>query len=108
MDRSTPVCLISKPRQQDKDGVWRVGEETARAVFANVKSASSKEFFEGGRNGLNPQFVFTMFFYDYKGESVVEYGDARYGVYRTYRRGSDIIELHAERKGGTNRVQRDD
>ena len=103
MDRSTPIRLIATPQTQDDSGVWRSGEETARTVFANVKSASAKEFFEGGRNGLNPQFVFTMFRYDYKGESVVEYGGARYGVYRTYVKGTDTIELYAERKGGVNR-----
>lgn len=103
MDRSTPIALIGAFQTQDDCGVWR-SAETARTVFANVKSASAKEFFEGGRNGLNPQFVFTVFRYDYNGESVVEYNGARYGVYRTYDKG-DFIELHAERKGGTNRGQ---
>lgn len=104
MDRSAPIALIANTRTQDDYGVWR-SEETARTVFANVKSASAKEFFEGGRNGLNPQFVFTMFRYDYNGESVVEYDGERYGVYRTYVRGTDTIELYAQRKGGTNRAK---
>lgn len=106
MDRSTPVNLIGAERTRDANGVWRSGTETVRAAFANVKSASAKEFFEGGRNGLNPQYVFTMFRYDYHGESVVEYDGQRYAVYRTYERG-DLIELHAERKGGTNREHYD-
>lgn len=96
------IDLISAPRTKDADGVWRPGKETARTVFANVESASAKEFFEGGRNGLNPQYVFTMFLYDYNDETIVKYDGNRYGVYRTYIKG-DTIELHAERKGGTNR-----
>lgn len=103
MDRSTPIQLIKVTREKDANGVERSAVETARAVFANVKSASAKEFFEGGRNGLNPQYVFTMFLYDYDNETIVEYNGARYGVYRTYERVGDMIELHAERKGGTNR-----
>lgn len=102
MNRSALIRLISVSRQQDKNGVWQF-EENSRAVFANVKSASAHEFFEGGRNGLNPQYVFTMFAYDYRGEGVVEYDGARYGVYRTYRKSGDTVELYAERKGGTNR-----
>ena len=102
MDRSTPIELISAPRTRDGYGVLRAGEETARTVFANVKSATGTEFHDGFRNGLNPQFVFTMFRYDYDNESVVEYDGARYGVYRVWRRGGDLIELHAERKGGVN------
>ncbi|MBR4211014.1 MAG: hypothetical protein IKR84_01320 [Oscillibacter sp.] len=104
MNRSTPVELISTPREQGADGVFRAGEETARTVFANVKSASAKEFHDGFRNGLNPQFVFRMFRYDYEGESVVDYEGCRYAVYRNYTiPGTDYVELYAERKGGTNR-----
>ena len=104
MNLSSVIKLVDTPQTKDADGVWRTGAETARTVFANVKSASSKEFHEGFRNGLNPQFVFTMFLYDYKDESAVEYEGSRYSVYRTFCRGADMIELHAERKGGTNVV----
>ncbi|MBQ6987365.1 MAG: hypothetical protein IJQ25_10315 [Oscillibacter sp.] len=103
MNRSTLVALISTPRTQGVDGVWRAGEETARTVFASVKSASAKEFHDGFRNGLNPQFVFTMFRYDYEGESVIEYEGCHYAIYRAYHiPGTDYVELYAERKGGTN------
>ena len=96
------IDLISVPRAQGTDGVWRAGAETVKTVFADVKSASSTEFHNGFRNGLNPKFVFTMFRYDYDNESAVEYEGSRYSVYRTFRKGTDRIELHAERKGGTN------
>lgn len=96
------IDLISMPRTQDADGVWRTGAETARTVFADVESASATEFHNGFRNGLNPKFVFTMFHYDYNNESEVEYEGSRYSVYRTFLRGTDRIELHAERRGGTN------
>lgn len=101
MDRSNVINLISTTKTQDDYGVWH--EETAaRAVFCNVQSVTRNEFFEGGRNGLNPQYEFTVFFADYNGETIVEFEGETYAVYRTFRRRDDTLELYVERKGGTN------
>lgn len=101
MDRSNVINLISTTKEQDENGVWR---ETTnrRMVFCNVSSVTASEFFEGGRNGLNPQFRMVMFFGDYQGETILEYNGATYAIYRTYHRGTDELELYVERKGGTN------
>ena len=101
MDRSDVIKLISMNRTQDEYGRW-VATPTAKEVFCQVDSITRAEFFDGGRNGLNPELKFTMFFGDYNGESVVEYAGNTYSVYRTYLRRTDIIELYVERKGGTN------
>ena len=92
--------LITVEQTQDDYGVWRE-TETATEVFCEVGSVTRTEFFEAGRSGLNPAFVFTIFGDDYNGAEVVEFAGKRYGVYRTYRDGDDL-ELYAERKGGTN------
>lgn len=102
MDRSRVIYLISGKREQDDEGVWRKSEETRRKVFAQINSVTGSEFFEGGRNGLNPELRFTLFAYDYKGEEIVEYNGHLYGVYRTYFQRTDIIELYTEKKGGVN------
>lgn len=101
MDRSTPICLVSTAYTRDVNGVQRK-TETVRTVYANVQSVSASEFFEGGRNGLKPEYRFVMFRHDYKGEPVVTYNGVRYAVYRTYIGRNDTIELYCERKGGTN------
>lgn len=101
MDMSTVVTLIGISKTQDDYGVWRT-TETTRDVYAQVDSVTRQEFFEGGRNGLNPQYRFTMFRFDYEGETIAEYGGNRYSVYRTYIGRNDTIELYVERKGGTN------
>ena len=101
MDRSNVINLISTTKTQDDYGVWHE-ETTARAVFCNVQSVTRNEFFEGGRNGLNPQYEFTVFFADYTGETIVEFEGETYAVYRTFRRRDDTLELYVERKGGTN------
>lgn len=125
MDRSEVIKLISEYRVQDKNGVWRNTGQSVwkeeqgavitdendnsitfsqnwRKVFAQVESVSQTEFFEGGRNGLNPAYKFTIFAYDYQDERTLEYKGLTYGVYRTFRVRNDKIELFAERKGGTN------
>lgn len=101
MDRSNVLTLIGKTKTQNDYGVW-VETETSRDVFCDVSSVTRAEFFDGGRNGLNPEYVFTMFFGDYEGETVCEFNGKRYAIYRTYHAKTDVIELYAERKGGTN------
>lgn len=101
MDRSNVLTLIGTTKTQNDYGVW-VETETSRDVFCDVSSVTRQEFFDGGRNGLNPEYVFTMFFGDYEGETVCEFNGKRYAIYRTYHAKTDVIELYAERKGGTN------
>ncbi len=101
MDRSTVINLIGVTRAQDDKGVWR-STPTSREVMCQVDSVTQREFFEGGRNGLNPEFKFTMFYADYNNEPIVEYNGNQYSVYRTYLTRNDMLELYVERKGGTN------
>lgn len=101
MDRSAVITLLSITTEQDDYGVYRE-TETPRDVFCQVESATQREFYEGGRNGLNPEFKFTLFFGDYNEEQVVIYDGKPYSVYRTFRRKDDYVELYVERKGGTN------
>lgn len=101
MDRSEELILVSETKSQNDKGVWEV-TTSERLVFCQVNSVTRSEFFEGGRNGLNPEFKFTMFGADYNGEPIVEYNGLEYAVYRTYLTRNDMIELYVERKGGTN------
>ena len=99
------ITLIRYERTQDAKGVWRSGEASRREVFCNVQSVSRAEFFQGGQNGLKPEYVFTVFFGDYEGESIVEYGGTLYSVYRTYRARTDDLELYVQREVGVNGTQ---
>lgn len=107
MDRSDVIKLIGMTHTQDKTGVWR-STPTSKQVMCQVDSVSQTEFFEAGRNGLNPEFRFTLFFGDYNNEPIVEYHGQTYSVYRTYYRRTDKIELYVERKGGTNGIEVED
>lgn len=100
MSRSTVIDLITVATAQDANGIWKESE-SAHRVFAKVDSVSASEFFDGGRNGLNPSLRFLVFAGDYHGEQIVEHEGLRFAVYRTYERG-DSVEVYCERKGGTN------
>lgn len=99
MDRSDVVTLVSYTSAQDDFGVWKK-TKSEKDVFCRVDSVTRAEFFEGGRNGLNPEYRITMFFDDYNGEEEVVYKGKAYGVYRTYHAKTDELELYVERKGG--------
>ena len=95
------IELVGYTLTQDDYGVWQQ-TATTRQVFAQVDSVTRAEFFEGGRNGLNPEYRFTLFFGDYDGEDTVVYNGLQYAIYRTYQGRTDTVELYVERKGGTN------
>lgn len=101
MDRSTVISLLAETKTKDEYGVYQTST-TSREVYCQVQSVTRSEFFEAGRNGLNPEYEITMFFGDYEGEKLVEYNGNTYAVYRTYQGRNDTIELYVERKGGTN------
>lgn len=100
------IKLIDEIREQDATGVFKK-EVSKRQVFCKVQSVGAKEFFNGGRNGLNPEYKITMFAADYRGERMVEYEGNTYAIYRTYKAGGDYVELYVERKGGTNVIYED-
>lgn len=95
------IKLYTINRTQDAYGRWMEVTPTKREVYAQVTSISRSEFFDAGRNGLNPAWRFNVFAGDYQGETVVEYRGATYSVYRTFEN-DDYIELYVERKGGTD------
>lgn len=101
MDRSNVINLISETYTQDEIGQF-VPIETKRQVYCNVRSITRSEWFEAGRNGLQPAYVFTMFRHDYNNENIVEFEGKRYGIYRSYIVQNEQLEIYAEEKGGLN------
>ena len=100
MDRSEVITLVSYPRTQDANGVWRDSAPVERTVYCQVDSVTRSEFFDGERNGLKPEYRFTMFFAEYLGERTVIYNGVAYSVYRTYHARTDDLELYVERRTG--------
>lgn len=101
MDRSDVINLLEVAKAQDDYGQW-IETTTKKQVYCRVESVRQSEFFEAGRNGLNPEYKFIIFFGDYNDEPMVEYNGKTYSVYRTYLTKTDKLELYVERKGGSN------
>jgi len=99
MDRSELVTLIAETYTTDAFNVQHASE-SSRQVFAHVDSVTQTEWFDGARQGLNPEYRFTMFRFDYADENIVEYKGTRYTVYRTYIGRNDSIELYVTRRQG--------
>ena len=99
MDRSNVVTLIKETYASDVIGQM-IATEVSRDVFCNVQSVSQSEWFQAGQNGLKPEYKVTMFSPDYEGEKIVELNGTRYGVYRTYLRQDENLELYLEKKVG--------
>lgn len=100
MDRSVIITLLAETTTKNDYGV-RETTYTERDVYAQLNSITRAEFYEAGRNGLNPEFMFSMFAGDYQGERVVRYNGETYSVYRTYFAQTDTVELYVQREGGT-------
>lgn len=99
MDRSKPIYLVSETYTKNQYGVL-IPTVTKRKVFANVTSVTGSEWFEGGRNGLNPELRMRVFAPEYHGEETIQYNGKYYAIYRTYMTRNDTMELYVERKKG--------
>lgn len=65
--------------------------ETARNVFAAVRSVGQKEFYQAQAVGLQPELTFVLADYlDYNDEPLAEHNGQRYRVLRTYRTGQEL------------------
>ena len=67
---------------------------TEKDVFAEVKSIGMKESYEALAVGLKPEMSFLIAdYYDYDNQEFIEYNSVRYKVLRTYRKGSNELEI---------------
>lgn len=98
MNRVSIAYLVKETYSQNEYGVY-TSDLCKKKVYCDVNSVAQQEWFEGGRNGLNPRYRFRMFKYDYCGEKIIEYQGTQYSVYRTYEC-NDTIDLYVELKKG--------
>ena len=102
MRNDVEITLITETFQEDAYGIPQKIGETRTDVYAGIRSVSASEFFNAGREGLQPEWQFTMFLDDYDGQKIVEYNGRQYEVYRTYYGRSDRVELYVQERGATN------
>ena len=99
VERSDVIDLISTVLILDDYGVQQK-IEISTSVYAQIKSASQSEFFNGGRNGLNPQLVFVIREEEFEDQETAMYSNKRYSIYRTFVRNDGYVELYSEYRKG--------
>lgn len=102
MNRAITIDLITRKYTTDTMG-QKVYTETKNTVYGTLSSISRAEwvsYSQTGRQGLVPAYTVTTFFGNYSGESIAEIDGVRYGIYRTYERDDEQIELYLEKKAG--------
>lgn len=107
MDRSDVITLWQTTYTTDAIG-QRTAVKTAQTAYCQVDSVSRAEWHDAGRNGIRPEYVFTLFAPEYSGQLELEYRGKTYAVYRTYQQKGDKIELYAEARGGLDSGYQDD
>lgn len=93
------ATLINQTFTQDSIGQY-VPTETSTDIYVRESSITRSEWYNAGRQGLNPDLLLLTPRCNYDGQKIIEYRGKRYSVYRTYTEGEEI-ELYLTEKGGT-------
>lgn len=80
--------------------VYTTKERTVFATLTSISRAEWVSYSQAGRQGLVPAYVATVFMGDYEGENECVYDGKKYGIYRTYEREDEQVELYLEKKAG--------
>lgn len=102
MNKAITIKLLTKTYTTDSMG-QRTYTTIEKEVFATLSSISRAEwtsYSQSGRQGLVPAYVASVFFGDYNGENECVYEGQTYGIYRTYQRDDEQVELYLEKKAG--------
>ena len=99
--RVDTITLISQAQALDDIG-QPTATETTNSVICTVLEVTRAEWVAAQQKSLSPAAAVKVFFADYAGQRLAEFGGKRYEIYRTYQR-SDYIELYlGERVGVIN------
>lgn len=102
MNRAVTIDLLTKTYTTDDMGqkIYTTESTTVYATLTSISRAEWVSYSQTGRQGLVPAYVATVFFGDYHGENECVYDGQTYGIYRTYERDDEQVELYLEKKAG--------
>lgn len=92
MQRVDTIKLIAETMSLDEIG-QPVSDESESTCICTVSSVTRAEWAAASQRALSPAAVVKVFFRDYHGEKLAEFGGERFDVYRTYQSG-DYVELY--------------
>ena len=94
------ITLITKTMTTDDTG-FPIAEETEYETYCQVDSITRAEFFDAGKAGMTPEYMFTVNAVEYSGQTECMYDGKKYTIYRVFHRKSDdMMELYAEYRSG--------
>ena len=80
---------------------YRDEVETAREVFANVKSVTRSEFYAARQDGTELVIAVEMRTWDYNGERRLRHNGKTYTVERQYTKDGEMLQINcSEFRGG--------
>ncbi len=100
MDKSAIVTLVTPVPESDTINQYVNSSEVRRDVYCSVSSVSQSEWAAAGQNGFKAAYKLTIWADEYGGAAAAILDGLRYGIYRTYRKNGDELELYLERKVG--------
>ena len=104
----TEIVLITKTPGSTLDSFLQpITTETRMPVLATDVPISRSEYYQAGENGIRPEFMFVINPIEYSGEEEVEVTfknglTRRFGIYRTYERNPDELEVYCKQATGLN------
>lgn len=97
------LTLIESEVHENENGEQIETDGRSTEVWAHSESIRRAEWYEAGRNGMNPSLVITTPRSNYSGEHTAIWQGKRYEIYRTYYSVDDEnVELYLEEKAGVD------
>lgn len=99
MNQIIDFYWIGEVNSKDSTGQV-VTTKTYDLCVGMLKSVYEKEFFQAAQAGIRPSFVIETFSMNYGGQKYIKFDDKEYSIYRTYKKGTDRIELYCQGRVG--------
>lgn len=86
------IILVDEVETEEMDKYGdKIAETVTKEIFAEVLSIGMQEFYQAQTDGYKPEIKFLISdYFDYDNQKEVIYGDYRYKVLRTYRKGNGL------------------
>lgn len=94
--------LIVETKHKDATG-QTIPSISEKEVLGCLSSVYQKEFYQAEQSGIRSEFVFETSAFDYNGEEKIKIGENVYSIYRTFKKGTDKIELYCGERVGNGK-----
>lgn len=99
MNNIVDFYLITEEKHSDSMG-QTISTKSQVLCVGKMKSIYEREFYQASQVGIRPEFCIETPITNYNGETLIVYEGKEYSVYRTFRVGTDKIELYCQERVG--------